>query len=226
MDCTRLVITHGALARRRCGGANTTIGNENFICRNVLLVGGNHSVLDAIKTRQSISKLAEPAPNDDELRVMLEAAASAPDHKELSPWRFVVLRNDARHALGEIMAGALVARDASATQGQIDKERAKPLRAPVVIAAGVKRIETKLPFVELICAGAAATQNLLLAAHDLGYGAIWRTGAAVRDHEVKMSLGFSADDELLALVYVGTSAVDEAPERRRSSLDEVVSWRS
>src|SRR5687768_12273215 len=117
--------------------------------------------LKAIQTRRSVGKLSPPAPSDNDLKQMLDAAMTAPDHNELRPWKFVVLREGALVQLGEVMRDALAVGDPSATPGQLDKERLKPLRAPVVIAVAARRVETSLPFVELICSAAAAAQNLL-----------------------------------------------------------------
>lgn len=179
-------------------------------------------VLEAIAARRSHKKLAAPGPSDADIETMLRAAAAAPDHKKLRPWHFVVLRGDSRATLGEAMASALVARDPAAEEARIEKERNKPLRSPVVIAVGARRQDTKLPFIELIHATAAATQNLLLAAEALGYGAIWRSGEASRDHEVKMALGFGPNDELVGFVHLGTKVEELAPNQ--PALDGKVTW--
>jgi nitroreductase len=50
----------------------------------------------------------------------------------------------------------------------------------------------------------AAVQNMLLAAHALGYGAIWKTGAAAYDNDVKATFGLEPADHIVALIYVGT----------------------
>lgn len=184
------------------------------------MAGNAH--IDLIHRRRSHKKLVEPAPSDAELEQILRAATTAPDHKELRPWHFVVLKGKARATLGEAMASALVARDPAAETSRIDKERAKPLRSPLVIAVGARRKPHKLAFSELVHATAAATQNLLLAAEALGYGAIWKSGDAARDHEVKMALGFGPDDELLGFIHLGTKVVDLPPNE--GNLEACVTW--
>ena len=169
-------------------------------------------VFEAINNRRSIGKLSAPAPSVDDVEKMLQAAMFAPDHKELRPWRFVVVHDKALRELGDVMASALLARQPDASQGQIEKERSKPLRAPMVIAVAATWADTKLPFAELVASASAATQNLLLGAHALGYGAIWRTGESATDDSVKQWLGLDARDELVAFVYVGTPN-GEAPQR-------------
>ncbi len=169
--------------------------------------------LKAIATRRSFAKLSSPAPSDNDLQLMLDAAMRAPDHKELRPWRFVIMRNDALPEFGEVNAQALRKREPDATEGQLDKERNKPRRAPVVIAVAAVHIDRKLPFVEVLCSAAAATQNLLLACHALGYGAIWRTGDGAYDPTVNEWLGLAPADQIVGLIYIGTAA-GEAPPRQ------------
>ena len=178
--------------------------------------------LAAIHARRSIKKLISPAPSDDELRVMLDAAVSAPDHKELQPWRFIVLRNEHKDAFGDVMAKALLTREPSATRGQIDKERHKLDRAPLVVVAAAKRVQTDLAFEEVLAATAAATQNLLLAVTALGYGAMWRTGVVVYDATIKRALGLEPEDAIVGFIYVGTpaSAPDYRPPRDASVVTE------
>ena len=168
-----------------------------------------------------MSRLSNPGPTEKHLRLILEAAVSAPDHKELRPWRFVVLSGPAKDAFGEVLVRSLLQRDPNATGGQQDKERTKLDRAPLVVVTGAKRLETSLPFSELIAATAAATQNMLLAAWALGYGSIWRTGAPVYDDTVKRELGFETDDELVGFIYLG-SPTAEPPVARDLRLDGLV----
>ena len=62
--------------------------------------------LDAIRTRRSYGRLTEPAPTEEHLRQMLEAAVAAPDHGELKPWRFTLLRGPGLDAFGEVLEEA------------------------------------------------------------------------------------------------------------------------
>ena len=69
-----------------------------------------------IQTRQSTlpKRLAGPGPDAAQTQTILAAAASAPDHHELLPWRFVVVPDGARAALADAFAAALLQRDAVA----------------------------------------------------------------------------------------------------------------
>lgn len=165
--------------------------------------------LDAIFTRRSIGRLTDPAPSGDDLRRILEAAVVAPDHDLLRPWRFFVLQGAAKDAFGQVLRDAYLARVASAggepTEGQLEKERTKLGRAPLVIVVAAVHVHSdKIPFAEQMSSAAAAVQNLLLAATALGYGSMWRTGDVAYDPRIKRTLGLSEHDAIVGYVYLGT----------------------
>jgi len=106
----------------------------------------------------------------DLIEKLLSAAVQAPNHYKVRPWRFVVLTGASREKLGEAMAQSTKASKPDATEDDVQKDRAKPLRAPVVIAvAADKPGLTKAKEIENVCATAAAVQNMLLAAHALAW---------------------------------------------------------
>ena len=88
------------------------------------------------------------------------------------------------------MANSLKKRNPDVLEEVLAIEHSKPRRAPLLMAVGVdKPSEPKVVEIENVCAAAAACQNLLLAAHALGLGAMWRTGPAALDPQVKAFLG-------------------------------------
>jgi nitroreductase len=188
--------------------------------------------LEAIFARRSIGRLKAPAPNEDDLDMILRAAAVAPDHNTLRPWKFVVLEGEAKDAFGAVLADAYRARcEAAGTQvvpAKEEKERTKLGRAPmVVVVATINRNDDVIPFVEQFAAGAAATQNILLAATAMGYGSMWRTGDPAYDESVKAALGLSVADAIVGFVYLGTRNDDSAiaKEANDPDMDDlVVRW--
>jgi nitroreductase len=177
----------------------------------------------ALRTRISVSKVkADELPRETILK-LLEAGNQAPNHHRVRPWRFFVLTGDARTRLGDVMAASQLDREPAATPEQLDKTRALPLRAPVVIAVGVDApTEERIIEIENVCAAAAACQNILLAAHDLGLGAIWRTGVWARDAQVKEFFGLSPAQHLIAFIYVGIPAGETKFTERPAVTDRVV----
>ena len=116
-------------------------------------------VIDIIKTRREPAKLTEPTPSDALLSAAFTAAATAPDHKMLRPWRFVKIDGDARKEFGELMAKSLKARMPDADETSLEREKAKALRAPLIVVA-VASIKPGAPEVEqLLAAGLAFFKN-------------------------------------------------------------------
>jgi nitroreductase len=180
-------------------------------------------LFEAIYQRQSIGKVkADPVPREL-IEQLLSAAVQAPNHHKVRPWRFVVLQGAARERLGDVMAQALQVRKTEATADDLQKERLKPLRAPVVVAVGVdKPTFSKVSDIENVAATSAAIENLLLAAHALGLGAMWRTGPAATAPSVKAFLGFEPDQHMIGLVYVGYPEIQPASPERPTFEDRVV----
>lgn len=160
--------------------------------------------LQAIQERHSTGRMVEPAPSPEELNILLSAAERAPDHKKLKPWRFIVLEGPRKDEIANAMAEALRARQPQADESAVNKERNKLGRAPMVIAVGTARVETPLPFEELLAATAAAIQNLLLVATDMGFASMWRTGDSAYDPLVKKALGLDETDFISGFIYLGT----------------------
>jgi nitroreductase len=160
----------------------------------------------AINTRSSAAKLTGPGPTPAELRDLVEAAARAPDHGRLRPWKFIVLDAELREKFTLAAAAAKRARLPAMTDDEFAAEREKISRSPtiVVIACVLRRDQTKIPEIEQVVAVAAAAENFFLAAHDLGYGVMWKTGAAAYDPGVKAELGLAADDHIVAIMHLGT----------------------
>lgn len=179
-------------------------------------------LIEGILSRTSALKLTEPAPSRDDIERIIKAGTRAPDHGRLRPWRFVVLAGDARKQLGAAMAELLKKKMPDAPESQLATEAGKPLRAPVIIAVGAKVSKGKIPEIEQVGAVAAAIQNMFLATHALGYGAMWKTGGAAYAANVKALLGLAPEDHIVGFLYLGTPAVPgpliEAP------LEGVVSW--
>jgi nitroreductase len=163
-------------------------------------------LFDAIDSRSSAARLSEPGPTHEQIERLLEAAGHAPDHGRLKPWRFVVLNGAARETFAGAAAKAKQARVPTMPDEQLELEREKVRRSPCVIVVGcaVKKDFPKVPEIEQVIATGAAAQNLFLAAHALGYGVMWKTGAAAYDAAVKASAGLAVDDHIVAILHIGT----------------------
>lgn len=182
--------------------------------------------LNLLLGRDSALKLQEPGPTEEALDVMFRSAVPAPDHGRLRPWRFIVITCDQRERFGELMADLLRAREPDATPDMLSRERKKALRAPVIMVVAARtKPRDKIPEVEQLVSAGAAAQNIMLAAHALGYGAMWKTGASAYDVKVKQTLGLEPTDAIIGFIYIGTRVGGSSPLPRPAPGDFVSIWR-
>lgn len=184
--------------------------------------------MEALRTRRSIGKVLDKEIPAELIKNILESATWAPNHFKTEPWRFFVLTGDGRKSLGEVLA-RIAARDmddptTEENASKLDRARKQPMRAPVIIVAAVEPSDnTKVILKEEFAAVHAGVQNMLLAAHALGLGAIWRTGKPCYDEEMKKLFGLSDRGELVGFIYVGFPDMTPPP-RKLKSVDEVTTW--
>jgi nitroreductase len=163
--------------------------------------------IEALITRSSAKTYGELPPTQEHLAVILQAAVRAPDHGRLRPWRFMLIEGDQRRKFGELLAASALRRAPGLAESDLQRERGKALRAPLIIVVACRAVPgTKVPVIEQILAAGAAAQNILLALHNFGYAAAWKTGEAAYDAEVKKALGFAVDDHIVGFIYTGGGA--------------------
>ncbi len=175
------------------------------------------NVIDALRTRRSIGKL-DGIVEEHELNQLLEAAMLAPNHHVTEPWTFTVVRGDARERLGRRWADAVAAElpsDAPGRAARLESEARKFMRAPLLIIASVRTDADPVTAVEDFAATAAAVQNILLAAVELGLGAVWRTGGMAYSAIMNEAYGLEASDRIVGIVYVGRPAGEPKPRAPR-----------
>jgi nitroreductase len=169
--------------------------------------------------------LVDPAPNDEQLAQIFQAAMNAPDHGRLRPYRFITIRGDARQMLSEVFGHAVKLRNPDVTEGYLTKQKSKPLRSPlIVVVVACLEESPKIPQIEqMLCAGAVAN-NILLASNALGFGSIWLTGENAFDDNVCKPLGLSANEKIIGFIYLGTPKI-KMPNRELPYLsDKVSDW--
>ncbi|HWF65247.1 MAG TPA: nitroreductase [Rhizomicrobium sp.] len=180
--------------------------------------------LDLLLSRRSGSAKAmrEPGPSREQLAAILKAGARTPDHGKLFPWRFIVFGGDARGRFGQMLGEILVAE--GERERQIDEEKRRFLRAPVVVGViSAAREQIKIPVWEQELSAGAVCQNLLIAAHASGFVANWITEWYAYHPMVKERLGLKPGERVAGFIYIGTSAI-ELEERPRPDMDEIVSY--
>lgn len=179
----------------------------------------------AIRSRRSVGTVSSDPIDRDTIADLLTSATMAPTHHLRQPWRFIVLRGDSRMAVGRAHARAFVRSNPECAPTLGEREAHRLMRAPVVIAVIVRHTtDDAVGRREDRDAVAAATQNLLLAAHGRGLGAIWRTGSMPDEPEVRDALSLDDVDEIVAFVYLGMPTALPS-SRSRTPADQLTQWR-
>ena len=186
----------------------------------------DEQLINWIKSRRSIGNLSIPAPTESQIKAAIDCAVTAPDHKKLQPWRFVVTQGNARHELGRAFLAAAEAQAAQKGETLSEKARQKtynmPLRAPVIITVITHmQAHKKVPPFEQMLSAGAAVQNLILALKAQGFSTVWRTGLLCNEPAVKEYFDVSADDYVTAFVYTGSSPCD-MPTRKPIDIEPLV----
>jgi len=143
-------------------------------------------LLEGIFTRRSVRSYSREPVSDDDLRQILTAAAMAPSGLNNQPWRFVTIRSD----------------EVKKDLAELTKYRRIVSSAPLLVAVFIDT-ESMYNEVKDHQGIGACIQNMLLAAHGLGLGAVW-LGEILRSAEhVRLRLGVPEHMELMAVVAMG-----------------------
>jgi nitroreductase len=203
-------------------------GNEGLVIEKVQNPVSNRdeAMLRHLQTRRSVSAAAMTAPGPDRetLAAMLTIAARVPDHKKLSPWRFIVLEGPARAAFGDKLAAICAANEPDASAVRLETERTRFLRAPVVVVVvSAPKAHPACPEWEQVLSAGAACVNLLHASAAMGFGAQWITEWYGYDDKVKAAFGLAPQERFAGFVYIGTP-VEKPSERERPDLDAITTF--
>jgi len=182
-----------------------------------------------IQSRQTIlpKRLNAPGPNVEQLKCILDAAAHAPDHGQLLPWRFVIIPDALRPVLGDVFANALLERDASATPEQVEQAREKAFRAPLLMLLVVqdKSGDPDIDLSERLISAGCAVQNMLLMATALGFGSALTSGKALKSPSLRILFSMGNDEHAICFVSMGTAERSKQPRVRPVSTQYVTTLR-
>lgn len=180
------------------------------------------TITDFLLKRRSVSAkdLTEPGPSNEQLEVILQAAHRVPDHGKIGPWRFVVFQGEGREKFGHKLAKRFKKKHDDASDKLVEFEAQRFMRAPVVIAVISSTVKhEKVPEWEQVLSAGAACQNLLVAAHGLGFGAQWLTEWYAYDKKIAKELSLTDAENIAGFIYIGSYG--ETPdERQRPDLNQ------
>jgi len=166
-----------------------------------------NEVLRTIKNRRTIRRFKSDPVEDEKLQAILDAGRWAPSFSNLQPWRFIVIKDQKlKNALDK------AARESVLHLGINE--------APVTILVCVDRRIDPLHAIE---AGAAATQNMTLAATSLGLGAGW-IGIWGTEAEASIQKSFKLPETVRAVSLLPIGIPDESPEGHRKPIEEFIEF--
>jgi nitroreductase len=200
---------------------------------------GTDSLFDAIYTQRAIRRWRPDPVPAELLRKVLEAATKAPSGSNKQPWRWIVVRDQAKRqaistALSDYLAGDAAMREYF-ERGSNSSDQST--RLMLTGALGLAENMAQAPVFIFPClyggntadrlsTGSSiypAVQNLLLAARGLGLGTVLTTFQARIEDVVRKQLGLPEDAIPVALIPLGYPDANFGPTRRKP-ISEVVYW--
>ncbi|MAN46610.1 MAG: nitroreductase [Alphaproteobacteria bacterium] len=174
--------------------------------------------------RRSAGKqfIGEPGPSPDALDEILTIAARVPDHRKLSPWRFIVFEGEARAKFGKELARIIGETKKDVESKDLVEAAGLPLRAPVMVAVISSPVDDgRTPVWEQELSAGAVCYNLLLAANASGFAGSWLSEWPAFDAQVASVLGLTGSERVAGFIYLGTAKTNP-PERARADIAHIV----
>ena len=161
-------------------------------------------------------RLRGPGPDAGQRACILQAAAAAPDHDQILPWRFIEVPEQRRASLGQAFADALLERDPQADAPACSQAREKAMRSPwlllVVVRTGGEPAE--IPVTERVLSAGAAIQNMLLMATAFGLGSALTSGKALQSQALRQLFALKDKEQALSFINIGHIGEPRQPRTR------------
>ncbi len=169
------------------------------------------------RRRSNLAKVMDgdgQGPSAAQLKELLTIAGRVPDHRKLSPWRFITFQGQARADFGQHIATAFMAAYPEMPHDRSIFEGQRLMRAPLVVAVISSPVECPrgTPEWEQVLSAGAVCFNLCIAAQSMGFGAQWLTEWYAYDTSVQKALGLSKTEKVAGFIYIGP--VTQAPSER------------
>jgi nitroreductase len=168
---------------------------------------------EIIKKRVSVNKFNEIAVNVDLIKLLLDQAVYAPNHKMREPWRFVLLEGDGKKKFVSNYINQV---------NELSKEEsqqllAKVFSAPMIVAFIMPVNKDFRDELEDLQAVAALIQNFLLLATEANLATSWKTPKYIESDIFKEVLGCMPNEIIVGLVMTGYTDLSVAPKPRKTA---------
>lgn len=190
-------------------GACSTQGSEENKNASDTSIDKCQAAIENIMTRTSIRQYKDQPVEQEKIDVMLKAAMAAPSAVNLQPWHFIVITDKKTI---DLLSGK------------------QPTNAPLLIAMCGDTDKTTMPdgkgklpdfWVQDV---SAATQNLLLAAHALGLGAVWTGVYPVMERTAEVANVLNCPSNIVPVAVVRIGYPDESPEPKNKFKEKNISY--
>jgi nitroreductase len=173
------------------------------------------SAILAARRHVSLRRLAAPGPDAAALQEIFQAAAQAPDHGLLLPWRFILVPDERRQDLSDVFVEALLERDPLAGKEACEAAAGKAFHAPCLVTAVlVDKTSAGIPVSEKLVSLGCAIQNMLIVAQALGFGSGLASGAAMNVAGMRGLLRLAPYEQAVCFIGFGTGSAARAPRER------------
>ena len=184
------------------------------------------SALELLLTRRSqvAARIVAPGPSPEQLEQIISAGLRVPDHCRAEPWRVQIIESDGRRKLVDLQTELFLKENEPGQDKKLEILNQITIEAPILLVVtaypNAEKFE-KAPLIEQLLSGGALCQNMLLAAHAMGFVAQWITGWRAYHDDIKALLGHKSNVDILGFICIGSA--DTPPvERPRPSYENIV----
>lgn len=190
-------------------------------------LNNTETTLDLLLSRRSqvAIKMTPPGPNQQQLEEIIAAGLRVPDHGRVQPWRVQIVSQAGRKPLAELQERIFLDERHQDNPNKLTALTEITLNVPVMLVVtsepNPEKFE-KVPLLEQQLSCGALCQNMLIAAHAMGFVAQWITGWPAYDQRIKELLGHRAETDIIGFIYIG-STQNPPSERPRPTYTDIVS---
>jgi nitroreductase len=179
----------------------------------------------AARRQISLRRLVPPGPDESSLQCIFEAAAQAPDHGLLRPWRFVLIPPGKRRELADVFVNALMQRNPDCDGAARAAAYEKAFHAPCLLVAILRSDPdaSAIPVAEKLISLGCAIQNMLVAAQVLNFASGLASGSAVDSPGMRRFMRLESHEQAICFIGFGTAASSRPVRQRPQPIDFVSS---
>ena len=188
-------------------------------------MNNSQSIVDIIKSRRNTKQFVNRNVTDDELCILLDAAVWAPNHRNIEPWRFFVVRKDSSvksdiaNGLIDIQEKAVGSPSSEIQKQRIIEEVSNYPSLVFVYSLVDDREEMTEENYGAVC---CAIQNMQLVATSIGLSVGWSTGKVAKLQNMNTVFGITEKLKMVGVLTIGEA--EDSVDKVRTSYEELTQW--